>query len=52
MSDRNPISARNGAISTGSAIIAATTRAGTESSTIITRLSVPNRSTVAIPTDT
>ena len=34
------------------AIISATTIAGTDSSTIITRFSVPSSSTVAMPTDT
>ena len=46
------MSARNGAYSTGSAIITATSDAGTPSSTIITRLSVPTSSTNAMPTDT
>ncbi|MDZ7631673.1 MAG: hypothetical protein U5K74_10095 [Gemmatimonadaceae bacterium] len=41
MSDLYPISARNGATSSGIAIISATMLAGTFSSTIITRLSVP-----------
>ncbi len=52
VSDRWPRKARNGATSTGMAIISATTIAGTLSSTIITRFSVPRSSAVAIPTDT
>ena len=49
---RCPSKARNGATSTGMAIIAATTIAGTDNSTIITRFSVPKSNTVAMPTDT
>ena len=49
MSERKPSSARNGATSTGIAIIAATTIAGTLSSTIITRFSVPSSITLAMP---
>ena len=52
VSDRWPIKARMGAASTGSEIITATSAAGTPSSTIITRLSVPTSSTRAMPTDT
>jgi hypothetical protein len=51
-SDRKPTSARNGAYSTGSATIRATSEGATPSSTIITRLSVPIISTRAMPTDT
>jgi len=52
LSERKPTSARNGAYSSGSASITATRAAGTCSSTIITRLSVPTSSTSAMPTDT
>src|SRR3990167_1665852 len=52
VSDLKPISARKGANSTGSEIITATSEAGTCSSTIITRFSVPTSSTSAMPTDT
>ncbi len=52
MSERNPTSARKGAKTRGSASITATTEAWTRSSTIITRLSVPMRSTAAMPTVT
>ena len=52
VSERKPISARNGAYSTGSATISATSVAGTSSSTIITRLSVPTSSVSAMPTET
>jgi hypothetical protein len=48
----NPMSARNGATRSGSAIMTATMELGTPSSTIITRFSVPTSSTVAIPTET
>ena len=52
MSERWPISARNGAKTIGSATMKATTEAGTPSSTIITRFSVPVSSTIAMPTET
>jgi hypothetical protein len=52
VSDLNPISARNGANTSGSDTISATSHVGTPSSTIITRLSVPLSSTTAMPTDT
>jgi hypothetical protein len=52
VSERKPISARNGANTSGSATISATSQAGTPSSTIITRFSVPFSSTIAMPTDT
>ena len=52
VSERKPMSARNGAYSTGSATITATSVAGTFSSTIITRLSVPTSSVSAMPTET
>jgi hypothetical protein len=52
VSERKPISARNGANTSGSATISATSQAGTPSSTIITRFSVPTSSAVAMPTDT
>ena len=52
MSDLNPTSARNGAKTSGSAIIVATSQTGTPSSTIITRFSVPMSSTTAMPTET
>ena len=52
VSERKPRSVRNGAIRTGSAIMKATMVAGTDSSTIITRLSVPSSITVAMPTET
>ena len=52
MSERKPSSARKGALSTGSATMSATTKAGTPSSTIITRLRVPSIITVAMPTET
>ena len=45
-------SARKGAYSTGNATITATSVAGTFSSTIITRLSVPTSKVSAMPTDT
>jgi hypothetical protein len=51
VSDRCPISARNGAASTGIATISATSEVGTPSSTIITLLSVPVKSTAAMPMD-
>lgn len=51
-SDRKPISARKGAKTRGSASIAATSDAGTRSSTIMTRFSVPTISTSAMPTVT
>ena len=51
-SDRKPINARNGANSSGKASIPATSAAGTFSSTIITRLSVPIIKTKAMPTET
>ena len=41
-----------GANRTGMATITATSEAGTPSSTIITRLSVPTSSTSAMPTET
>ena len=50
MSDRNPIKARNGANSRGSEIMTPTREAGTFSSTIITRFSVPISRTRAMPT--
>ena len=46
------MSARNGAKISGSEIIVPTSDAGTFSSTIITRLSVPISSTSAMPTET
>ena len=52
MSDLCPISARNGANSSGSEIMIATTALGTPSSTIMTRLSVPLSSTTAMATET
>ena len=52
VSERKPITARNGAAISGSEIVIATSDAGTPSSTIITRFSVPISSTVAMPTDT
>ena len=52
MSERNPIRARNGAKTMGSAIMMPTSEAGTASSTIITRLRVPTSSTSAMPTVT
>ena len=52
VSERKPISARNGANNSGSATMAATSQLGTPSSTIITRLSVPLSRTTAMPTDT
>ena len=52
MSERKPISARNGANTSGSDTITATSQVGTPSSTIITRLSVPFSSTTAMPTET
>ena len=52
VSERKPISARNGANTSGSEIISPTSDAGTPSSTIITRLRVPTSSTRAMPTDT
>ena len=52
VSDRKPTRARKGATSTGRATIAATSIAGTESSTIMTRLSVPTSMAKAMPTET
>ena len=52
VSERKPTSARNGANTSGSEIITATSQAGTSSSTIITRFSVPISSTTAMPTET
>jgi hypothetical protein len=52
VSERKPISARNGAASTGSATITATSQVATPSSTIITRFSVPVSRTAAMPTET
>ena len=52
LSERKPISARNGANSSGSESISATSQTGTPSSTIITRFSVPISSTTAMPTVT
>ena len=46
---RKPTSARRGANSSGSDSITATIQAGTASSTIMTRLSVPISSTAAMP---
>ena len=46
------MSARNGAKSSGSDSISATSQEGTPSSTIITRFSVPMSSTAAMPTVT
>ena len=51
-SERKPTRARNGATSTGSDTISATSQAPTPSSTIITRFSVPTSSATAIPTET
>ena len=51
MSDLKPTSARNGANTSGSATISATSQAAMPISTIITRFSVPISSTVAMPTD-
>ena len=51
LSDRNPTSALNGAKTSGSATISATSHAGTPSSTIITLLSVPFSKVRAIPTE-
>ena len=52
MSDLKPTTARNGANTSGSETITATSQAGTPSSTIMTRLSVPISSTTAMPTVT
>ena len=52
MSDLNPIKARNGAKTKGSASIPPTSVAGTPSSTIITRFKVPIIKTSAMPTVT
>ena len=52
MSDRKPTSARNGANTSGSETMRATSQAGTPSSTIMTRFSVPISSTTAMPTET
>jgi hypothetical protein len=52
VSELYPIIARNGAATRGSAIMNPTSEADTPSSTIMTRLSVPTRRTIAIPTDT
>ena len=52
VSERNPISARNGATTSGAPTISDTSHADMPSSTIITRLSVPINSTVAMPTVT
>ena len=52
VSDLKPITARNGANSSGSEIMIPTSEAGTSSSTIMTRLSVPTSSVNAMPTDT
>ena len=51
-SERRPISARNGATSSGKATISATSHDHTPSSTIITRFSVPTVSTATMPTVT
>ena len=51
-SDFQPMRARNGATSSGSATISATSQAATPISTIITRLSVPTVSTPTMPTVT
>ncbi len=51
-SDLNPMIARNGAKRMGSAIMTPTSEAGTPSSTIMTRLSVPISKTSAMPTET
>ena len=52
VSDRKPVSARMGATNSGSATMAATSHAGTPSSTIITRLSVPTIRAEAMPKGT
>ena len=52
MSDLKPIRARKGAKTSGRATISATSQAGTQSSTIITRFRVPVSSTTAMPTET
>ena len=52
MSERKPITARNGAKISGSDSMIPTSDAGTPSSTIITRLSVPISSTSDMPTET
>ena len=52
MSDLKPVKARNGATSRGKATMNATSQAGTPSSTIMTRLSVPTMSAAAMPTVT
>ena len=52
VSERKPMMARNGDSSSGSATIEATSQAGTASSTIITRFSVPITSASAMPTET
>ena len=52
MSERNPTRARNGANTSGNETITATSQAGTPSSTIMTRFSVPISSTTAMPTVT
>ncbi|MCR9180748.1 MAG: hypothetical protein NXH71_11050 [Erythrobacteraceae bacterium] len=51
VSERNPISARNGATNSGRASITPTIVDATSSSTIITRLSVPTRRVSDIPTE-
>ncbi len=51
-SERKPISARNGAATSGRATINATSHAPTPNSRIITRLSVPTIRAVAMPTAT
>ena len=52
VSDRNPIRARKGANTSGRATMRPTSDAGTPSSTIMTRLSVPTSSTRVMPTET
>jgi len=51
VSDLKPTSARNGATSSGMASMIATSDAGTLSSRIITRLSVPTNNVCTMPTD-
>ena len=52
LSERKPMKARNGANTSGRPTISDTSQAGTASSTINTRFSVPINSTMAMPTVT
>ena len=52
VSERKPMRARNGAKTTGSAIMMPTSEAATPSSTIMTRFKVPTSSTRTMPTET